>query len=386
MENIRILHCIQSLSWGGLEIYTADLISQLSKSPIQQWVLCSAQSKIAEHLKGKNLNLIHYTEKKISKLRLSLLIRRVCQENKITHLHSHTRLDMWACGLTKWNQKKPVHIYNLYMNALPKKDLVHKWMFSKIDAVCSSSEFVLKEVQKNWPIDPQKLHLMRYGRDTAAYVSIPVQRAGLSEKYGIKYSETVFGTLCRMDPGKGVKELILALDLLQDDEIKKLHLVLVGDPTILGKSETGETTYESESLNLTKWIDEKSQEMRLKGHVHRVPFQKEFIPFLDLLDVFILASYNETYSLSVLDAMLMQKPVIGTNAGGTTEQIGKNERGYLVPPKDPQKIAEALRYYLRHPEKIPQQGQAAREWVMIEHQWENTILKTLELYNKLAHT
>lgn len=386
MENFRVLHCIQSLAWGGLEIYTAELVAQLAKTSAQQWILCSAHSKIAENLNDKNLNIILFDEKRISKLKLARRIRKICRENNITHLQSHTRLDMWACCLAKWNQQHPVHIYNLYMNALPKKDLIHKWLFSKVDAVCSSSEYVLTEARKNWPIDPQKLHLIRYGRETADYESSPMQRSNLREKLGIHTTETVFGTLCRMDPGKGVRELVLALDYLTDEEIKKMHLVLVGDPTILGKSETGETLYEKDSQALAEWIDEKSQQERFKGHLHRIPFQKKFIPYLDLLDIFILASYNETYSLSVLDAMLMQKPVIGTDSGGTTEQIGKNERGYLVPPKDPQKIAEAFRHYLLHPEKIPDQGQAARDWALSQHQWKNTIFKMSTVYKKLAET
>ena len=384
MKNIRILHCIQSLAWGGLELYTAELITQLSKTDIQQWVLCSAQSKIAENLKGKNIQLILFDEAKLSKLALSRRIRSLCREHQITHLQSHTRLDMWACGLARWNQTTPAHIYNLYMNALPKKDFVHRWLYSKVDAVCSSSEFVLQEAKKNWPIDPRKLHLMRYGRQAEIYNSAPVVREHLRSMYSIPNSEMVFGTLCRIDPGKGVQDLVKALDYLSDEEIKKMHLMIIGDPTIRGKGAAGETIFEEESLALSAWIKSQCQNPRFKDHLHYIPFQKEYVPYLDLLDIYILASYNETYSLSVLDAMLMSKPVIGTDAGGTTEQIGHNERGFLVPPMAPEKIAEAFRYYIQHPEKIAVQGDAGRQWVLSQHDWQVTLANTINLYQRLA--
>ncbi|WP_295904399.1 glycosyltransferase family 4 protein [uncultured Bdellovibrio sp.] len=383
MGEVRVLHCIQSLSWGGLELYTVELIQNLAKAGVNQRVFCSAHSRVAEELRHSNVELITFPEKKISKLKAASLIRKISRANKITHLHSHTRIDMWCCALSRWNTSSPKHIYNLYMNALPKRDLIHRWLFSKVDALCSSSEWVLSEARKNFPIAPEKLRLMRYGRKTEDYQTNPSQREDLRAKMGFKKDDLVFGTLCRIDAGKGVRELVEALDYLSDEEIKKIHMVIVGDPTILGKNSEGQLTYESQSLELSEWISQKASEPRLKGHLHRVPFQKNFIPYIDILDVFILASYNETYSLSVLDSMLMEKPVIGTDAGGTTEQVGKNERGFLTEPRNAKSLSEALRFYIQNPDQVPQQGAKARQWTLGQHSWDQTLTKTLALYKEL---
>ncbi len=380
MKKMKVLHCIQSMAWGGLELYTVELIRKLAETGIEQHVFCCEHSRVAEELRKSNISLITFADKKISKIKEAFLIRKVVQKLDITHLQSHTRLDMWACALSRWDSHSPKHVYNLYMNALPKKDFVHKWLYSKVDAICSSSEFVLAEAKKNFPIDPRKLQLIRYGRQTENYQTNTSQRTLLRQQYGIQPEDLVFGTLCRIDPGKGVKELVQALDHLSDEEIKKIHMVIVGDPTILGKDDDGQTVYESESIQLSNWIDGQAKNSRFQGHLHRIPFQKDFIPYIDLLDVFILASYNETYSLSVLDAMLMEKPVIGTDAGGTTEQVGKNDRGHLVTPKDPKSLAQALRFYINNPETITKQGAVARQWVLSQHDWNKTLKTTLELY------
>ncbi|MDG0816711.1 glycosyltransferase family 4 protein [Bdellovibrio svalbardensis] len=383
MGEVRVLHCIHSLSWGGLEIYTCELIQKLASTGIKQVVLCSAHSRVAEELKKAHIEILPFPEKKLSKLATARIIRRIITKHKITLLHSHTRLDMWACALAIWNNRKIKHIYNLYMNATPKKDFVHKWLFSKVDALCSSSETILNDVKKNFPIAPSKLHLIRYGRNVELFKPYPKEREGLRGLYQAAPDQIVIGTLCRIDPGKGVKELVQALESLSDSELKRIQLWIIGDPTIAGKDEQGQPIFAEPSRVLLEWIQEQQRNPRYRNHLVRIPFQKDYIPYIEALDVFALASYNETYSLSVLDAMMMAKPVIGTNAGGTPEQVGENERGVLAQPQSPSSLTEAFRYYLNNPGAIKVQGLKARQWSVQNHEWKETLEKFLALYSRL---
>lgn len=383
MGEIKVLHCLNAPSWGGLEIYSTELIQELHKTGIKQAVLCTPGSRASDELQAAGIEVIHLPAKKFSKLQHTILVRKLVRERGFTHLHSHTRLDMWACALAKWNWPHIKHIYNLYMNALPKQDLFHKWLFSKVDALCTSSQNILDDAKKNFPIAPGKLHLIRYGRKTEQYVHTPEKRSEIRAKYGVKPAQLVIGTLCRIDPGKGVRELVQALDNLTDAEIQNVQLWLIGDMTIVGRNPDGSIQYEGPSKELSDWIDQKRQEPRLKDHLIRIPFQKDYIPYIDALDVFALASYNETYSLSILDAMLMEKPVIGTNAGGTPEQIGTKERGVLVEPRSPEAIAAGIREYLQNPSLIATQGPTARKWVLAQHSWTLTLQATLEIYSKV---
>lgn len=383
MGEIKILHCIHSLSWGGLEIYTVELIQTLAETGLSQKVLCSAHSRVFEELKKSGIDVIPFEEKKISRLKEARLIRRLIQEHGFTHLHSHTRLDMWACSLARWNKSDVKHVYNLYMNATPKKDFFHKWLFSKVDALCSSSENILQDVKRNFPIDPKKLHLIRYGRRTEIFKPNEAVRKNLRDRFSVNPGQIILGTLCRIDPGKGVRELVQALEYLNDDELRKMQLWIVGDPTIVGKNSDGSPIYEAPSAELNSWVEERLQNPRYTSHIKRIPFQKDYVSYIDALDVFSLASYNETYSLSVIDAMMMGKPVIGTNAGGTPEQIGHNERGLLAEPKDAESLAVALRHYLKHPEDILVQGRKAQEWALKNHNWKRTQESFMELYKSL---
>lgn len=380
MDKIKVLHCIHSLSWGGLEIYTVELIQKLAATGLSQKVLCSAHSRVFEELKKSGIDVLPFPEKKLSKFKQARLIRSLNKQYSFTHLHSHTRLDMWACALAKWNLPQPVHIYNLYMNATPKRDFIHKLLFSKVDYLCSSSATILEDVKNNFPIDHAKLKLVRYGRSTELFKHDPVQRKFLRDKFAVQPEQLVLGTLCRIDPGKGVRELVESLEYLKDDELAKVQLWVVGDPTTVGKNPDGSPIYQESSRELNAWIEKQSQNPRYAKHIVRIPFQKEYISYIDALDVFALASYNETYSLSVLDAMMMKKPVIGTNSGGTPEQVGTDERGKLVEPKNSHSIAEAIRFYLQQPGLIESQGVRAQEWALQNHNWNKTMQDFLNIY------
>lgn len=383
MGEVRVLHCIHSLSWGGLEIYTVDLIRKLAEAGLNQKVLCSAHSRVTDELKKSGIEVLPFPEKKLSNLQQASITRKIIKKHSITHLHSHTRVDMWACALALWNKNNIKHIYNLYMNATPKKDFVHKWLFSKVDALCSSSETILADVRKNFPIAPEKLRLIRYGRQTELFKNNQAQRDEIRIKFNVKKEQVVVGTLCRIDPGKGVRELVQSLESLDDAELENLQLWIIGDPTTIGKNPDGSPIFEPPSLELNSWIEERKTESRYLNHIVRIPFQKKYISYIDAFDIFVLASHNETYSLSVLDAMMMGKPVIGTNSGGTPEQIGANERGRLADPKDAKSIAEAIRFYLKNPDEISRQGELARDWAVKNHPWEKTQREFMELYSSL---
>jgi len=59
------------------------------------------------------------------------------------------------------------------------------------------------------------------------------------------------------------------------------------------------------------------------------------IDFLSILDVYILPSLSEGLSMTLLEAIAMNKPVIVTNVGGNPEVVINLETGMTVPPRDP---------------------------------------------------
>lgn len=80
-------------------------------------------------------------------------------------------------------------------------------------------------------------------------------------------------------------------------------------------------------------------------------------------DVYILPSYNEGLPIAILEAMAYRHPVISTPVGGIPEVVSDGVNGRLVKPGDLQGMAEAIQFYISHPECIEAHGRQAYEVV-----------------------
>src|SRR5205085_1095357 len=59
-------------------------------------------------------------------------------------------------------------------------------------------------------------------------------------------------------------------------------------------------------------------------------------------DVFVLPSAWEAFPIGVLEALACGVPQVATDVEGTGEAVGDGETGVLVPPRDPEALADAL--------------------------------------------
>ncbi len=144
----------------------------------------------------------------------------------------------------------------------------------------------------------------------------------------------IIGTIGRMETVKDQLNLALAfVCLLQQVPAlhKRARLVLVGD---------GPLRTQVERLLLEAGVRELAW---LPGTRADVP------QLLRTLDVFVLPSLAEGISNTILEAMASGLPVVATNVGGNPELVVEGETGMLVPPADPEALAQALRRYVDAP-------------------------------------
>lgn len=73
--------------------------------------------------------------------------------------------------------------------------------------------------------------------------------------------------------------------------------------------------------------------------------------------VFVLPSYREGIPRSTQEAMAIGRAVITTNVPGCRETVIEGLNGFLVPPWDPQALAEKMLYFVEHPDEIRRMGE-----------------------------
>jgi colanic acid/amylovoran biosynthesis glycosyltransferase len=95
------------------------------------------------------------------------------------------------------------------------------------------------------------------------------------------------------------------------------------------------------------------------GQVNRHHVEK----ILKNSDVFLLTSVREGFGVVLLEAQAAGIPVIATEVGGIPEAVNGGKSAILVPPRDPDTVADRLTYLFKHPEQRESMGEAGKRYV-----------------------
>jgi glycosyltransferase involved in cell wall biosynthesis len=103
------------------------------------------------------------------------------------------------------------------------------------------------------------------------------------------------------------------------------------------------------------------------------------------LDISLMTSaLPEPFGGVVIESMAMGLPVIGADLGGTPEQVVDGETGFLVPPKDPVKLADALIKLLDDEALRARLGAAGRKRFEQYFEFENFYFKMMTVYREVG--
>jgi glycosyltransferase involved in cell wall biosynthesis len=156
--------------------------------------------------------------------------------------------------------------------------------------------------------------------------------------------ETIFGYAARIETGKGPFVLAEALARLRRER-NDVHVRLAG---------TGPAVQE---------VKARVRQLQLNGSWEFVGSYDGTVgcsAFMRTLDVFVLPSFAEGTSKSVIEAMSHGLPIITTNVGGSPDLLTPSA-GILVPPGDSSALADAMQFLASDPALRKRMGQAARD-------------------------
>jgi glycosyltransferase involved in cell wall biosynthesis len=94
---------------------------------------------------------------------------------------------------------------------------------------------------------------------------------------------------------------------------------------------------------------------------------------------------SESFGVAALEASACGRPVIASRVGGVPEVVLHRKTGILVPPKDPQKLAEAIINLAQDAKTREEMGQAGYRFVKENYSWEKSLDMMGELYERLIH-
>lgn len=248
---------------------------------------------------------------------------------------------------------------------------VARYIFKQksFDAYLACSDNYLNTVKKNIDMKVKNAHRIYYGVDMEKFFpEIIVTR----EKYG--FSSKDFIVLCpvRFIERKGILDILKAISMLKKT-IPDIKLLI---PT------SKLSTNDEFSITVLKLIKDLKIEDNVVIKVDE--FTIEDMPKVYALsDMMVLPSYSEGLGIVLLEAMSMKKSVLATDIPGVNEVVRNNKTGLLVPIKNPEKLASAIK--LLYEDKKLKNRLIQNAYAMIKKEFElnKQVKKVEQLFKKV---
>ena len=125
----------------------------------------------------------------------------------------------------------------------------------------------------------------------------------------------------------------------------------------------------------------------LKDRILFTGRQKDVESIVNIFSVGVLSTnldvHGEGISNSIMEYMVLNKPVVATVGGGTNEIVFDGENGFLIPEKSPGIMAEKINYLLDHPEEAKTMGKKGRDLVYNNFNLRDMTKNYCSLYQEL---
>jgi phosphoheptose isomerase len=221
--------------------------------------------------------------------------------------------------------------------------------------------------------DPERLTVIPCGVDLDEFGPLP--RATARAALGLDQGERIVLQLGRLVRRKGIDTAIEALGRLTRDHDVPARLLVVG-----GSSREPDPA-DPEMARLMSIA-------RAEGVADNVTFvgrrdRAELRDYFAAADIFVTTPWYEPFGITPLEAMACGTPVVGSNVGGIKFTVRDAETGYLVPPRDPDAVAERIAHLYRHPKLMATLGGHGIRRVADLFTWGRVAGATLALYDEV---
>lgn len=222
---------------------------------------------------------------------------------------------------------------------------------------------------------PNRMRIVPCGVDPERFH--PVRRDRARAVLGLPVDEPVVLQLGRMVPRKGVDDVIRSASVLRERFDVSPRVLIVG-----GDSETPDVTRTPELARLADVARDVGVEDRVTFVGRRGGDALRY--YYSAADVFISTPWYEPFGITPLEAMACGTPVVGSRVGGIKYTVVDGDTGYLVPPRDPDAIAERVARLLRAPDERIAFGRNGIERVRSRFSWDEVAQQLMRVYDQVA--
>lgn len=356
---MRILHTIPGRNWGGMEHRTIEQVKWLLAHGHQVWLAAPEDGEPYQKAKALGLPVVPLCFDPPS--RAVPALRRFIRQNGIEIMDAHVTRDAKA-GLFCLDLCAQVR--SRHVNQYLKPSLTRRLQWRMADHVITVAECTRQDLMRDGIIDPARSCSIGGWADERFFdLPDPVAtRVRLRAEIGIPDGATAIFCVGMLRPDKGQNFLLDALHLLKARGLD-LTLVLAGSAT-------------AESADYEAGLKHQAQGLA----VHFLGYREDVSELMQTADLVVIPSLTEAQPRVAVQAFATGRPVVASAVGGVPEIVKDGETGWLVPPAQPEALADAIARVLADPAATARVAAGARALAETRMRFDHRMAETLETY------
>jgi len=368
MRKLAVLHTIETSGPGGAETVVLNLASRLDSSRFRSVVLLPREGWLSERLRESGIPAFFVDSKAWYDFRLPVGMARLIRQENIDLIHSHLPgQNFYSCAVGHLTGRKTIATYHgaieLTQSGRLRGAIQFGWVRRSADAVVVVCDHVA-QMLRDAGFPAEKIVRIYNGISVDKFQVSANGR--LRRELGLRNGAKLVGTVANLRGSKGYEFLIQAAGKVAA-RMPEVLFVAVGDVNpVIAKPLLGLI-----------------ERLGLRDRFIFLGFRSDVPEILSELDVFVLSSVSEGFPLVTLEAMAAGKPVIATRSGGPQEIVEDGRTGLLIPPADPDALAEKICELFANPERAAALARAAQAKVESEFTLERMIRDYELLYECL---
>jgi lipopolysaccharide heptosyltransferase II len=354
---MNILQILPELNVGGVETGTIDLAKYLVRLG-HKAVVVSAGGQLVKELEASGA--IHYQLPVNKKSAFSIIknipkLEEIIDKEKIDIVHARSRIPAWSAyfAARRTNRVFITTCHGYYS----KHPFSYVMGWSKLVIVLSN--VIARHMIDDFAVPAERLRLVPRSVDLEKFKFIrPDQKR--KENFNV-------GIIGRITPIKGHLDFIKAMAKVAKAS-PGLKVWIVGD------APASKDAYKEELQILVKRLG-------LDSCTQFLGTQRDIPAILEHLDLLVMATTTqEAFGRVIIEAQAAGVPVVATKVGGVVDIIEDGVTGLLVPPADPESMAEAAIKIFKSPELAASLAEAAYKKVNEKYNLELMVKNTVEVY------
>lgn len=370
VKKLTILHTIETAGPGGAETVVLNLASRLNREHFRSIVLLPRKDWLSERLQERGIPTFFVDSKAWYDFRMPVGMARLVHKEKVDLIHSHLPgQNFYSCMVGRLTGLKTIATYHgaieLSQSGRLRGGIQFWWVRRSADMVVVVCDFVGAMLRESG-FPAHKITRIHNGIDVDPFQISADGR--LRRELGLRNGTKLIGTVANVRQSKGYQFFIQAARQVVDARPDVLFVASGDIDPIIAKP-----------------LFDSIERLGLKEHFRFLGFRTDVPEFLSELDVFVLPSVSEGFPLVALEAMASARPVVVTRSGGPQEIVDDGKTGFLIPPADPNAMAQRICELLDNPQRAAMLAGAARDKVASAFTLDRMIDAYERLYERLLN-